>query len=101
MVKRTLLLLALLSIPLSTSSEESFVPENLQFASMIACGVGGNADATADAIVEVDYAHDRRAAFHALIARQSVPDPIRRVVSAIEDCREWLKRIEKALERGK
>jgi hypothetical protein len=96
-VKRVLLLLLLLLIPLTISPatlEDSFLPPDLAQASMLACGIGRNADASVDAILGVSYVHEVKSQWRALMARHTGDSALDQSIDA---CIDWWKDMKKAL----
>ena len=88
----SLLFLACLTLPESTSDD--FLPPDLGQASTVACFIGGNSDGTTDAVLQVDYNHQRRASWHLLLARRPG------VLEAVDDCIQWYKDLKKPLEKA-
>jgi len=92
LVAASILLLAFLTLPESTSDD--FLPPDLGHASMVACFIGGNSDGTTDVVLQVEYDHQRRASWHLLLARRPG------TLEAIDDCIQWYKDIKKPLKEA-
>lgn len=83
--------------PVSTqgrvAARETFVPDDVELASVLACGIRGNADKTNDAFVIVGYEHDVKVQYRAVIARRNGGN----MAAIFEDCHIWLNDVEKTI----
>jgi len=88
---KVIVLLAALSLFATDTSEDKFVPPNLEHVGLMACAVGGNADATVDTFIVVKYG-DGTKDFRPLIARTD------NAYAGVEECIKWFKEVQKGLE---
>lgn len=72
---------------------ETFVPDDVEMASVVACGVHGNPDKTNDAFVIVGYERNVKTQYRAVIARR----PGGQTQAIFEDCHIWLNDVERAI----
>jgi hypothetical protein len=92
MVKRAILALALCLT--SAGETDHFIPPDLAQSSMLACGIGRNADGSVDAILGVSYVHEIKSQWRILMARESDPNAVDK---AADDCIKWWEDMKKAL----
>jgi hypothetical protein len=70
--------------------EERFIPPDLGVATMIACGVGGQADGTVKVFVQVSYG-ERRGDYRPMIALR------KDALTGLRDCNKWNDSLAEAL----